>query len=140
MKTYNPEDIILNFKGVRIDGFASGTMVRVTRTTESFKTVVGGLGDVTRVKMLDRRGTIVFTLMKEAPINDYLSTCLVNDELLNTGKGVAELTNLNSTTLHFAQEAWIVKPPDDEYTSDGDSIEWTLECAELEMYNGGAVL
>lgn len=139
MPTYSPEDVVLSFKGVQIDGLATGTMITVTRSTDTWSSEVGGYGDVTRTKSMDRRGRVTFHTMKEAPINDILSSFLEADEESNTGKGPFQLSSLNSKTLHSAEESWFVKPPDDEYDSSTSStLEWTLECAKLKMHFAGA--
>lgn len=138
MPTYDPESVIFSFNGIRITGFATGTFIQVQRSTETWKTEPGAYGEVTRVKSLDKRGTVTFTTQKEAPINDVLSGIAIVDENTNAGKGVMVIENLDNDTLHFAQESWIVKMPDDEFGTDASQVQWTLECAALRMFIGGS--
>lgn len=140
MAIYDPDFILFTWNGIMITGFASGTFLQVSRMTDTNSSEVGANGDVTVVRSRDKRGTITFTLMKESPVNDLLAAVLKIDEATNLGKGVAEVRNLNGTTLHHATVSWLRKPPDDAFSTEADSIEYTVDCERLEMFSGGALV
>lgn len=138
MKNYSPADIILSVLNHRVQGYAKGAFVKVARNAESFKLDVGSLGDATRVRMLDRSGTVTITLQAESPSNDFFSSQMRLDELLGRQTGVFQMTNLNGATLHHDNQAFIQKPADDERGDDAGTVEWTIICPNLDMFLGGA--
>ena len=138
-RPYDPQRIIITFKGTQILGFADGTFVKCARAEATFKTKVGAYGDVVRTRNRNKMGSCVLTLQQTSLSNDLLSLSLFNDELTGTGAGSLVVKDLNGTTLYQAEKAWVQKPADGEYADDATDREWTIDCGELSVYNGGAV-
>lgn len=137
---YDPSRIVATFAGILIRGYADGTFIGAERAEDAFAKSVGAQGDVTRIRNRDRSGMVTFTLQAESPSNDQLTAKAVLDELFGTGTGALLVKDLNGTTLLHAEVAWIRKLPNVEYAKDGGSREWVIDCAELEMSVGGAVV
>jgi hypothetical protein len=139
VKTYSPDDIIINFAGLRVQGYAKGTFIKVARNKESFTLDVGSKGDSTQVESLDKSGTVAITLQAESATNDDFSTWLRNAELRRGPRsGDFQMTNLNGATLHHSAAAFIAKMADEERADDAGTTEWTIVCADLDMFVGGA--
>lgn len=140
---YDPGRIIVTFRGILFQGVASGTFVNVERDTDTFSDEVGAYGDVVRVRSRDKRGTVKVTLLSSSLTNDALSVLHSRDEGNDDGGGLGYgsllIKDLNGTTLVSAKNAWLMKPADLEYGDEGGQREWTLKCAELNMFVGGSV-
>lgn len=139
-KNYDPGRIIITFKGAQIQGYAEGVFVKATRNEESFKAQSGAGGDVVRVRNRNKMGQVVITLQAASDSNDILQAFADVDELTGLGYGPLMIKDLNGTTLILAEKAWVVKPADGEYGADAPNREWTIECAELDMKNGGSLV
>lgn len=138
-KNYDPADIIATFLGSLIIGFAEGTFVRVERNEDSFTLKVGSQGDATRSRNRNKSGTITFTLMQSSPSNDVLSNAALADELDGSGIGVAQVKDLNGTSLALGATAWVRKRPAGEWGKEAGNREWVLETDNLEHFVGGAL-
>jgi hypothetical protein len=139
VKTYSPADIIISFNNKRIVGYAKGTYVKVARNSESYKLDVGTLGDATQTEMLDNSGKVTITVQAASSTNDDLSTFLRNAKLRRGPRSaVFQMVDLNGATLHHAEQAFIEKPADEERGDEAGNVEWTLICANLDMFLGGA--
>lgn len=139
-KNYDPGRIIVVFKGAQIQGYADGTFVKASRSAETFKSNVGAGGDVVRVRSRNKLGQVVITLQAASSSNDVLQAIADADENTGAAYGSLMIKDLNGTTLVVASTAWVVKPADAEYAADASNREWTIECAELKISNGGSVV
>lgn len=125
------------FGAVQITGYADGTYITAERISDAFASVAGAGGEVARVRMRDRRGSVKFTLMASDPCNDLLSALAAQDEADGTGIGALSIRDGNGTTVCTATNAWIKKLPSTEFAKDLPNREWELECETLEMFVGG---
>lgn len=134
---YTPDKFTVSFKGVNITGFQDGTFIEVERDEDGFTKHVGALGDVTRVRNLNRAGKVTITLIQAAPTNDQLSAIASSDEQFGDGVGALLIKDLNGTTRVSSAEAWIQKWPKVERGKESLSVVWVIECAVLTMSNVG---
>lgn len=139
-KNYDPGRIIVIFKGAQIQGYAEGTFVKASRAEETFKTSAGAGGDIVRVRNRNKMGSVVITLQAASTSNDVLQGFHDIDELTGLGYGSLMIKDLNGLTLINAEKAWVNKPADGEYGAESPNREWTIDCAELSIKNGGAVV
>lgn len=137
VRTYDPKQVILAIGGVPMSGYADGTFIRVSRSTDSFSKVSGADGVVSRSKSNDFSGEVVVTLAQTSPSNDVLSAFLAADELTNKGVLPILCKDMSGRSIHFTGFAWIRKPADAEYGKDIANREWTLDCADLVMGTAG---
>lgn len=138
-RPYDPGKVIVTFKGIQILGFADGTFVKASRSEAAFKTKVGAYGDVVRTRNRNKMGSVVLTLQQTSLSNDALSAALLNDETSGTGAGTLMIKDLNGTTLFESSVAWVNKMADGEFGDDATNREWTVDCGELKIFNGGTV-
>lgn len=137
VKTYNPKDLIIIFGGVVVSGFADGTFVTVTPNSERFTRTVGADGEVGRAKSNDNTHEVVITLMSTSASNDYLSIVLNADKSLNAGVKPLQIIDNKGTTLFFWDAAWIVQPPDVEFSKEITERAWTLHTGQVVEENIG---
>lgn len=140
LKNYDPALVTVTFKGVIIRGYADGTFVNVARDEDTFSKSSGAGGDTVRVRNRNRNGKITITLQAESPTNDQLSAIASLDESTGLGIGSVQVKNGNGTTLCGSAKAWLVKPADTEYAKDAGTREWQIDCHELKMLVGGALV
>ncbi len=135
--TLDPAKYVASFNGVRITGFAKGTMINVERDEAAFAKTPGATGDTVRVRNRNRGGKATFTLMAESPVNDQLSALAQLDEKFGTGSGELLITDLNGTSVYEAENAWIEKISNAPMGDEAQNREWVIDCAELLMFVGG---
>jgi hypothetical protein len=138
VKDYDPRKVTVSIGGINAEGFADGTFISVSRNNQTWTTVSGASGEVSRSKSNDFTGTIELTLLQTSKTNDFLTSKLIADEGPdNAGKFAFALIDANGTTLVGSTECWVQQPPTIEYGKElGDRV-WTLEAANLKMTIGG---
>lgn len=135
-RTYDPAGINIIFAGNIITGIAPGTFIRVERNADMWGLQIGSAGEGARIKSNDKSGKITLTLMQTSPSNDILSAQALIDEQTNGGSSAAEVRDSNGTSLHAAENAWVKKTPDSEYSNEGGTREWVLETENLVNFVG----
>lgn len=136
VKTYDPAGLNVIVGGNIMSGFADGTLVRVERNSDLWTVQVGSDGEGTRSKSNDRSGRITISLMQTSESNDVLSALALVDEQTNAGAVPIEIKDVNGTSLHIAETAWIVKPADAEYSKEAGPREWVFETDILVSFVG----
>lgn len=140
LKHYDPVQVVVTFKGVLVQGYADGAFVAVARDEDTFSKSTGAGGDTVRVRNRNRNGSITVTIQAESPTNDSFSAIAALDEASGLGTGAVQVKNLNGTTLCSAAQAWLVRPADSEYAKDAGTREWKIDCHDLKMLVGGALI
>lgn len=142
MKVYDPREIVLSIAGILISsGFAEDSMVKVTQTSKRFESVASVDGEVTRVKLHDRRATVTVSLMQSSDGCDALSALLNRDTNSPNGAGVGafELKDLNGNTELKGSHAWVTGLPETEFGKKVGSRQWEIEVADMDGVVGGAI-
>lgn len=139
LKTYDPDQILMNFAGIPIGGFADGTFVSIEPVSDAFTEVVGADGECARSKSNDRRVRVTFTLLQTSDSNDVLSAVHTTDLKSPNGSGVAPLgvKDLSGRTVLVEPTAWIVKAPTVGFDKTAGNREWVLMCPDPELFVGG---
>lgn len=137
--TYDPSDMVLVLNGILIGGFAPDTFITIERSTETFTKTAGANGDVTRTRNRDKTGTVTFRLMAASASNARLTALAKLDELFGTGYGELTCTQLSSSDVTRAPNAWVEKRPTIERGTDAPMIEWVIGCDQLEPDAGSAL-
>jgi hypothetical protein len=140
VKTYDPGQIVIAVGAAIASGFSEDSVVEVARDEQSFTKHVGADGEATRSRNRNKGGTIKIKLMRTSSFNDVLAAKLAQDEATGTGVFPVTVKDLNGTTLHFSDAAWVQKPADDSFEAEVNDREWVLDCGDLEMFPGGSVV
>lgn len=136
-RTFDPKKVIVTFGGAQISGYADGTFISIERNSDTFETVSGADGAVSRAKINDKTGTLTLTLKQTSPSNAILSALHKVDE--DTGNGVVPCTikDLSGDTEHISAFAWVQKPATWEAGKTINNTPWVIALAEYEPNIGG---
>jgi Protein of unknown function (DUF3277) len=138
LATYDPAKVLASFAGIPLNGgIAPDTFLKVERDEEGFTKQVGADGHAVRSRNNNRGGKATFTVMADSALNDALSAVANADELTGVGVGVFHVAEFAGTTLCHAENAWVQKLPAVERGKESGTVEWVLDCADLEMFIGG---
>lgn len=133
MADYAPGSVVVQFRGVPLTGFATGTFVSAERTEDSFATTVGADGEYARTRSSNKSGTVTLTLLATSASNQLLLAWLREDEAFGTGKGPLSVKNLAGQELVFSPEAWLSRPANLEFGDTLGNREWTFQCGRLDF-------
>lgn len=137
MNDYDPKDLTVILCGILIQGFAPGTFVKVGMMTDRYTSVAGALGDVTRTRSRDDRGTIEVTLMDDSPSNVALTAMASADEYTASGVAESQVKHASGGDIAHGQHSWIKKKPEMEYGDKSGQRVWTIEVARMAYFPGG---
>lgn len=137
LKTYAPDSVVINFAGATLTGYAEGSFITIERETDAFNKVTGADGLTTRIKSSNRSGSITLSLAQSSDANAILSALQMADEL--TGDGIFPLLikDVSGRSLFSAEQAWIRKSANAEFSSDFTGRQWVIDCAQISMLHGG---
>lgn len=140
IKIYDADQVLISFAGISLSaGYADGEFVKIARLSESFGLKVGTDGEAVRSKTNNRSAKITLRLMQSSSVNDVLSQIHNNDLTLpgGAGVGVFRIQDLQGTTLHQANAAWISKWPDESEAREASEREWEFSTGRLDNFIGG---
>ena len=138
--TYDPTEVIINFGGNIIDGYAEGTFVEITGgDADGFQRQVGADGEVARRFSADNTHTITITLMQSSLCNNILSS--IRDEDKQTRKNIQPLTitDRNGETVVFWPEAWIHGDPPWAYAKEFTDRVWVIDTGQQGSNSKGGI-
>jgi hypothetical protein len=145
LKIYDPDQSVVYFAGIRLQGFADGEYITAEMKSDGFTSVVGTDGEVARSKSNDKRCLVTVKLLHTSSSNAQLSGVLNTDLNAPNGAGVGAFMLADNSTptsagtpLVVGAEAWIVKAPDLSRDRTTKSLEWQIEIAECTRFEGGA--
>jgi len=135
--TYDSSKVSVTVGGVALDGFAKGSKVKAKRNEDSFSLDVGGDGEGGWSKNNDRSGEVEVRLMYGSKSNPYLSGLLQVDELTGAGTLPVNVRDAKGTSVVFADQARIVRPPEMDWADKATEITWVFKTHSLSMIAGG---
>lgn len=139
-QTYDPAQVVIVVGTHRVQGFATDSMVDVERNEELYSMKVGADGEVSRARNRNRSGKVTIRLAQESPSNDALNALAVAGELSGADVVAFSMDDLNSTTMHKAEQAWVQKYPTSSRGKESGEVEWVINCADLTMGVGGQLV
>lgn len=136
LRTYDPAQVTVAIGGAIMSGYTDGTFVEIARNDNTWNTVVGADGLVTRGKSNNRSATLTLTLKQSSPSNDVLSALLVADELTNGSVFPVLIKDLSGTSIYFSAQAFINTFAGATYSKDITDRSWTFTLADCDMFVG----
>ena len=138
VKNYDPKRVNVFFGGVPITGFADGSFISVTPSSQYWTKVSGADGEKARAKSNDNSHEVTITLMQTSQSNDYLSGILALDRASNAGKLPLTIVDLSGTTKMNWLNAWIRQPPDVDESKEITERAWVFDTGDIdiEVYGG----
>lgn len=140
VRSYDPKKIIATFGPVVLSGWGKGSFLTISQNGDSFEKQKGADGTVERVNKNANDCTAKFTLLRTSPVNDALSAIHIQDKLDNLGVLPLTIKDLNGTSLFFAPQAWIKKPPEAGESEDFPNREWEIDTGPAANFIGGTVI
>jgi len=135
--TYNPAEVAVIVGGVALSGFAEDSIVSVSRDVQAYEKVTGADGRTSRARNPNKAGTITISLQHSSPSNDVLQAVALLDEASDAGVVPVIVRDGSGTSVHFTASAWVQKVPDSVRGTGISTVEWVLDCAEIDMFVGG---
>lgn len=136
VRTYDPKEVIITIGGVPISGFSDGTFLEVVRNEQTWNTVVGADGYVTRGKTNNFSGQVTITLKQSSPSNDVLSGFIALDELTNSGIVPVLIKDLSGNSTYFSGQGWVQQWANSTFGKDISDREWIITLASLDLFVG----
>lgn len=146
VKEWDADQLRIAFAGVSMSrgagasGYADGEFLKIVQDKDSFITVEGTDGTVTRSKTNTRLMTITLRLMQtNSQSNGVISAILGADENNPNGAGIGTFVveDQNGTTLFAALKAWVKKWPDQSFDRGAKEREWIFGCVRNNIVVGG---
>ena len=134
--TYNPKEVIVTIGGIPMSGYSDGTFLEIVRTEQTWSTIVGADGFVTRGKTNNFSGTLTLTLKQSSPSNDVLSGFIIADELTNSGIIPILVKDLSGNSTYFAAQGWVQAYANSTFGKEINDREWTIALANLDLFVG----
>lgn len=138
-KTYDPGLISCTWLGLVITGFGPDEFITAARNEDAYVLTVGTGGEACRSRNQNKSGRVSITLMASALINDALSGALQLDELFGAGVGPLLVKDNLGTSLIAAENAWLVKHPDNGFGKVIGTRVWVLDCERVDIHTGGTI-
>lgn len=135
--TYNSKRVIVTFAGQTLSGYDDGDFVSIEMDADTFAKKVGADGEVARARTNNDCARATIRLLQTSRSNDLLSAMHAADRAFGTGKGPLAVKDLSGTTLFFAPDAWVVRPPSVSFGREVGSREWALDTGPVEVFVGG---
>ncbi len=139
LKTYDPDQVVIYFSGILIEGYADGEFITVEQMTPAFTSVVGSNGEVARSKSNDNRTKVTVKLLQTSSSNPLLSAIHLVDLNSTNGAGVGTflMQDLEGATIVTGAQTWITQFPDTKMDRGAVSREWSFEIASSVRLEGG---
>lgn len=139
IKTYAPDKVTVVFGGAILTGYAEDSFIKIEMSTEAFTMHVGGDGEVSRTRNVDRTGKVTVKLKQTSDSNDILSAFYTADITSLQGYLPVIVKDNAGRTLAAGSSAWIQKLPDTEFGKEIGEREWIIDVADLNYFVGGNV-
>lgn len=146
MKTWNPAQGRISFAGIQIargagaSGYGEDEFLTMKPVNESFTSILGCDGTVTRVASNSRLVELSLKMMQTNSItNGALSAILASDEASFNGNGVAPFVfqDLNGTSQLECLRAWLTGWPEQVFGKSAKERLWKLHAlADLVIVGG----
>lgn len=134
---YSPDEVSIVWNGIIINCFANDTFVEIERDEDGFMKYTGSLADVARSRNLNKGGKVTVTLMAVGAVNDLLYEMAAIDEFDGSAYGPLEIRDNSGQMRCHAEIAWVLKWPRVDRGKESGTIQWTFDCADLEIIPRG---
>ncbi|MDR2150129.1 MAG: DUF3277 family protein [Spirochaetaceae bacterium] len=139
--TYDPKKVVITFGGTPISGYADGTFVDVSPSSDFFSKKVGADGEVARAMNNDNTHRVQITLQQSSLSNAVLGALKAADKATGLGMAPLTITDLNGTTLFSWPQAWIVADPAWGYAKENTDRVWAFDTGQAAVITeGGTIL
>lgn len=139
MRNFDPNNVVITFASLPIQGFADGSFIVIEPVSDAFNWVVGADGETARSKSMDKRRIARVTLLQTSDSNDVLSEIHRLDVEAANGAGIAAftVTDLSGRTQCIEPQAFILRAPNVELGKEIGPREWVFGLPDPKWNVGG---
>lgn len=127
---YSAPEVIINFAGIDLDDMRADEFLQFSPNEDSFGTIVGSDGSVTRFETKNVLWNVTLTVKRSSKVNPLLSAIYIADRTIGGGAGVASfiVKDLNGSTIAASEKQWLKKLPDWGHGKEvGGDIAWEMQ-------------
>ena len=135
--TYSSEEVVISAGGVDIRGYGDSDFVSISFNEDSVRPIEGADNEVTWSVNSSSLATVTVTLMASSPSNDVFSGLHITDRATKLGTFPLFVKDTLGRDLFISDAARIIKFPDMTKSKDVGTREWTISCANSQMFVGG---
>ena len=137
---WDPKELVINYGGSIIDGFADGTMVNIAaHDPDYWKKVTGADGEMGRFKSADNSHEITITLLQLSESNEELFNQFQTDVQSGHNMKPLTITDNNGTVMGYWPEAWIRGEPEFPLGKENQDRQWTIDTGQRSQSKHGSV-
>lgn len=138
IRSYSPSDVQILLAGFyQIDGFVSGSFIKISKDVQPYKTTRTSDGQVARTFIKDNTYTVTIRLASTSPTNDILNAIANSDFLTQYAKFPLFVKDSLGTSLFLAPTCWVREVPDMEFSQDITTRVWVLQATQCVTNFGG---
>lgn len=137
LKTYNAKKVAVICGSFNLSGFNDGDFVSVEYNEDAWTLQKGADGESARSKSNNYSAKIKVTCMQTSSANQILQDFFNSDKLSDAGVFPFTVKDNSGKSLHFAQQAWVMKQPVAALGKAPGTREWTIETDEMTSNEGG---
>lgn len=125
---------------IAMSGFADGAMIEFEEDGPRYKVVKGVDGQITRVKINGRVGTLTIHLQNTSKSNDVLSAFHIADLASDGGGGIVPVAvrDRNGVTVLAAKEGFVEGFPKDTMSDKPEDRAWKVILVDYDLFLGGS--
>ena len=135
--TYSSKEVSIVLGTAEIKGAGDGDFVSVSMKEDAFTEVSGAYGDVTWSMNPNTLAEVKITLQSSSPSNDILSAIHIRDRQTGLGTLPLFIKDGSGRDKFGSTAARIMKMADITKGKEAGTREWTLSCANSQMFVGG---
>ena len=114
-QAYDPRQLMVSFGSHIPNAWPDGTFLNIERHGEGVQKVVGADGSVARSVDPDLTATITFHMRWDSDTAAWAQGEYDRDNATGEGTFPVLIKDLRGGLVFSAEEAWVEKPPDDEF-------------------------
>lgn len=143
--TYAPNEVSVILTQVStgivhlISGYSEDSIVAVDRNSDTFGMYKGADDTATRIYNADTALVVTLSLQQTVASNDILTALYKNDRASRDAMFSILVADNSGRSRFFAEEAYIAKLPDAQYSNSMQIREWVIHAPNSDMTIGGNV-
>ena len=135
--TYSSKEVSILAGSAEIKGYGDGDFVSVEMVEDAFTPISGADGEVTWSMNPSTLSTVTITLMASSASNDALSILHTTDRATGLATFPLFIKDNSGRDLFTSDAARIIKMATVTKGKEVGTREWTISCANSQMFVGG---
>jgi len=133
LKTYDPKKILVSLGPHAVTGFTDGTFLGIEPNGDGVSSKTGCDGEKTRSLDPDNSYTVTITLLQNSPTIAWCQSRYDLDKATGDGTFPILVKDLKGGMLFSAVDAWVVSPPNRDFSKEVGDREIKIETGEATL-------